>query len=43
MADYPNLRRVAPAFARQSAQEVFDLGVDVILDGLAARVARRRR
>ena len=43
MADYPNLRRVAPAFARQSAQEVFDLGVEVILDGLAARVARRRR
>jgi TetR/AcrR family transcriptional regulator, tetracycline repressor protein len=41
MREYPNLRRVAPALARQDAQEVFELGVEIILDGLAARVARR--
>jgi TetR/AcrR family tetracycline transcriptional repressor len=42
MAAHPNLRRVAPAFARQNAQEVFELGVEVVLDGLTARAARRR-
>jgi TetR/AcrR family tetracycline transcriptional repressor len=38
MADYPNLRLVAAAFARQTGQEVFELGIEIILDGLAARV-----
>jgi TetR/AcrR family tetracycline transcriptional repressor len=39
LADYPSLQRVAPAFAAQTADAVFELGVEVILDGLAARVA----
>lgn len=37
-AGHPNLRRVAPAFVRQTGEEVFELGIEVILDGLAARL-----
>ena len=35
---YPALRRVAPALARQTGEDVFELGIEVILDGLAARL-----
>lgn len=38
MDDYPNLRLLAPAFARQTGEEVFELGIAVILDGLAVRI-----
>jgi TetR/AcrR family transcriptional regulator, tetracycline repressor protein len=38
VTDYPNLRRVAPAFARQTGEEVFELGIEVILDGLEVRL-----
>lgn len=37
MADYPNLARVAPAFARLSETDLFELGVEIILDGLERR------
>ncbi|MCO1653742.1 TetR/AcrR family transcriptional regulator C-terminal domain-containing protein [Pseudonocardia humida] len=40
MAAYPSLRRVAPEFDRQDPGAVFELGVQVILDGLAARLAQ---
>ncbi|RSN47764.1 TetR family transcriptional regulator [Amycolatopsis sp. WAC 04197] len=35
---YPHVGRLGPAFARQSDEELFELGVEVILDGLAARL-----
>jgi TetR/AcrR family tetracycline transcriptional repressor len=38
MADYPHLATVAPAFGRLSDTALFDLGTDIILDGLAARL-----
>jgi TetR/AcrR family transcriptional regulator, tetracycline repressor protein len=41
MADYPNLARVAPAFARLSETDLFDLGIEIILDGLAHRRGTR--
>jgi TetR/AcrR family tetracycline transcriptional repressor len=41
LSEYPSLRRVGPAFAAQTADAVFELGVEIILDGLAARVAAR--
>jgi TetR/AcrR family transcriptional regulator, tetracycline repressor protein len=43
---YPNLERIAPAYARVSRDELFDLGVETILDGLEQRLkqaAKRRR
>ncbi|MHA6626068.1 TetR/AcrR family transcriptional regulator C-terminal domain-containing protein [Pseudonocardia sichuanensis] len=40
MAAYPNLRQVAPAFAGQRGEEIFELGVQILLDGLAARLER---
>ena len=42
MAGYPSLARVAPEFARQDPAAVFELGVGVILDGLAARLSAPR-
>jgi TetR/AcrR family tetracycline transcriptional repressor len=39
LAACPHLSRVAPALANQTADAVFELGVEIILDGLAARVA----
>ncbi len=35
---YPHVGRLGPAFAAQSGEELFELGVEVILDGLAARL-----
>ncbi|MER6668178.1 TetR family transcriptional regulator [Amycolatopsis japonica] len=35
---YPHVGRLGPAFARQSGEELSELGVEVILDGLAARL-----
>lgn len=40
MADYPNLARVGPAFGRLSDADLFELGVEVILDGLEQRLLR---
>ena len=39
MADYPNLARLAPAFARLSDTALFNLGTEIILDGLERRLA----
>ncbi|MFD9895907.1 TetR/AcrR family transcriptional regulator C-terminal domain-containing protein [Amycolatopsis sp. NPDC059027] len=41
--DYPNLRGLAPAFARLSTEDLFELGIDIILDGLDHRRRRTRR
>lgn len=38
MADYPNLAQVGPAFGRLSPADLFELGVEVILDGLEHRL-----
>ncbi|MEV6907013.1 TetR/AcrR family transcriptional regulator C-terminal domain-containing protein [Amycolatopsis sp. NPDC051071] len=38
LAGYPHTSRLGPAFAKQSGEDVFELGVEVILDGLAARL-----
>jgi AcrR family transcriptional regulator len=35
---YPNLERIGPAYARVSGEELFELGVQVILDGLEVRL-----
>ncbi|MEU3769481.1 TetR/AcrR family transcriptional regulator C-terminal domain-containing protein [Amycolatopsis keratiniphila] len=35
---YPHVGRLGPAFAAQSGEELFELGVEVILDGLATRL-----
>ncbi|EMD27023.1 TetR/AcrR family transcriptional regulator C-terminal domain-containing protein [Amycolatopsis azurea] len=40
LAAYPHVSRLGPAFAAQSSEDLFDLGVEVILDGLAARLRR---
>lgn len=40
MADYPNLARVASAFARLSDTDLFELGVEIVLDGLERRLLR---
>jgi TetR/AcrR family tetracycline transcriptional repressor len=42
LAAHPDLQRVAPAFARQTGEEVFELGVQILVDGLAARLDRFR-
>ena len=42
LADYPSLRRVAPTFASQTPDAVFELGVEIILEGLEARVEGAR-
>jgi TetR/AcrR family transcriptional regulator, tetracycline repressor protein len=39
--DFPHLERVAPAYARLSEQDIFELGIEVILDGLASRRSGR--
>lgn len=39
-ADHPYLTRVSPAFEQLSDAELFELGVEVILDGLAHRLLR---
>jgi TetR/AcrR family tetracycline transcriptional repressor len=41
LAEYPSLRRIVPAFAAPTADAVFELGVEIILDGLEVRVASR--
>lgn len=38
MATYPNLAKVGPAFDRLSTEDLFELGVEVILDGLERRL-----
>ncbi|MCP3800292.1 TetR/AcrR family transcriptional regulator C-terminal domain-containing protein [Allokutzneria sp. A3M-2-11 16] len=40
LGDFPHLHRVAPAYARLSEQDVFELGVEIILDGLGKRLSR---
>ncbi|WP_147918265.1 TetR/AcrR family transcriptional regulator C-terminal domain-containing protein [Ruania zhangjianzhongii] len=40
--DYPNLRRVAPALAGLSGDALFELGMQVILDGIEARLTAHR-
>lgn len=37
LATYPHVSRLGPAFAAQSGEDLFELGVEVILDGLEAR------
>jgi len=39
--DLPSLKRVAPALAGLTGQRLFELGVEVIIDGLKARLAGR--
>ena len=41
--DYPHLRRVAPILAGLSEEDLFDLGVQIILDGIDARLPGRAR
>ncbi|WET78774.1 TetR/AcrR family transcriptional regulator C-terminal domain-containing protein [Amycolatopsis sp. QT-25] len=38
LAAYPHVNRLGRAFARQTGEDVFALGVEVILDGLEARL-----
>ncbi|MEU3628803.1 TetR family transcriptional regulator [Amycolatopsis coloradensis] len=38
LAAYPHVSRLGTAFARQTGEDVFALGVEVILDGLEARL-----
>lgn len=38
MADYPTLRQVVPALARLSDDDLFALGVEIILDGIERRL-----
>jgi TetR/AcrR family tetracycline transcriptional repressor len=42
LGDFPHLRRVAPAYLHLSEQDIFDLGIDIILDGLTHRLSRPR-
>jgi TetR/AcrR family tetracycline transcriptional repressor len=35
---FPHLARVAPAYGRLSEQDIFELGVEIILDGLVHRL-----
>ena len=39
--EHPHLHRVAPALTRLSAEELFELGMQVILDGIDARLSKR--
>ncbi|GAA2829402.1 TetR/AcrR family transcriptional regulator C-terminal domain-containing protein [Crossiella cryophila] len=39
-ADFPHLRRVAPAYRDLTGEALFELGVEVLLDGLAAKLAK---
>ncbi|MFE0021375.1 TetR/AcrR family transcriptional regulator C-terminal domain-containing protein [Amycolatopsis sp. NPDC059021] len=41
--DYPNLHSLGAAFARLSTEDLFELGIDVVLDGLEHRRRRARR
>ncbi|MFC9086092.1 TetR/AcrR family transcriptional regulator C-terminal domain-containing protein [Nocardiopsis dassonvillei] len=41
LADHPHLRRTLPAFARLSAEEVFETGVEIIVGGLVQRARGR--
>jgi len=40
-AELPNLKRVAPAIADLTGKRIFDLGVEIIIDGLSRRLAER--
>lgn len=40
---YPSLARVNPAYSAMSGDELFDLGVEIILDGLQQRLTRAAR
>jgi TetR/AcrR family tetracycline transcriptional repressor len=37
---YPSLQRVTPAYATMSGSDLFDLGMEIILDGLEQRLTR---
>ncbi|QVQ50754.1 TetR/AcrR family transcriptional regulator C-terminal domain-containing protein [Spiractinospora alimapuensis] len=37
LADFESLRRVGPSFARLDGAEVFELGIQILLDGLSRR------
>lgn len=41
-AEFPHLRQVAPAYRELTGEALFELGVEVLLDGLAARLASGR-
>lgn len=40
LANFESLHRVGPSFSRLDGEAVFELGVQILLDGLSARVAR---
>lgn len=40
LSAYPNLHRVAPAYSRMSGEDLFELGIEIILDGLERRAKR---
>jgi TetR/AcrR family tetracycline transcriptional repressor len=40
---YPSLQRVNPAYSSMSGGELFDLGMEIILDGLEQRLTRAAR
>ena len=39
LSAYPNLQRVAPALARLSEEDLFRLGIDLVLDGIQRRIS----
>ncbi len=39
LSDFPHLHRVAPAYSRLSEEDVFELGVEIVLDGLGRRLS----
>jgi TetR/AcrR family transcriptional regulator, tetracycline repressor protein len=41
LSGYPHLERVAPAYTRMSGDDLFELGIEIILDGLEHRAKRR--
>ncbi|WP_158883211.1 TetR/AcrR family transcriptional regulator C-terminal domain-containing protein [Amycolatopsis anabasis] len=43
LRDFPQLRRIAPAYTGLSGADLFELGIEIILDGLEHRAARDLR
>ncbi|WP_235783716.1 TetR/AcrR family transcriptional regulator C-terminal domain-containing protein [Amycolatopsis orientalis] len=41
LAAFPHVNRLGPAFAKQDGEDLFELGVEVILGGLEARLRLR--
>lgn len=41
--DYPSLRRVTPAYSGMSGEELYELGVRILLDGLELRLTQAAR